>query len=61
MTKAKSTGFIKDNLDCKAPIEEQFMLGQQIGVRGTPAIILENGEMLPGYMPADEIAKRLNI
>jgi thiol:disulfide interchange protein DsbC len=61
MTKAKTSGFIKDNLKCDAPIEAQFQLGQQIGVRGTPAIILENGEMLPGYMPAEEIAKRLKI
>jgi thiol:disulfide interchange protein DsbC len=22
-----------------------------VGVRGTPAIVLEDGEMLPGYLP----------
>lgn len=61
MTKAKATGFIKDNLDCKAPIEAHLALGAQFGVRGTPAIILESGELLPGYLPADELAKKLGI
>lgn len=61
MTKAKSTGFIKDNLNCDAPIADQLRLGQQLGVRGTPAIVLESGEMLPGYMPAESLAQRLNI
>ena len=35
-------------------------LGGLIGVRGTPAIILEDGEMLPGYVPANKLAKSLD-
>lgn len=61
MTKAKATGFIKENLKCEAPIAAHLELGAQFGVRGTPAIILESGELLPGYMPADELAKKLGI
>ena len=61
MTKAKATGFIKENLDCKAPIEEHLELGGHFGVRGTPAIVLESGELMPGYMPADELAKKLGL
>lgn len=61
MTKAKATGFIKENLKCEAPIEAHLALGEQFGVRGTPAIVMSNGEMLPGYMPADELAKKLGI
>ncbi len=61
MNKTKATGFIKENLGCDAPIEQQLMLGGEFGVRGTPAIILQNGEMLPGYMPADELAKKLGL
>jgi thiol:disulfide interchange protein DsbC len=61
MTKAKATGFIKENLACNAPIEAHLELGAQFGVRGTPAIILESGELLPGYLPADELAKKLGI
>ena len=61
MNKAKATGFIKENLNCEAPIEEQLALGAEFGVRGTPAIILQNGELLPGYMPADELAKKIGL
>ncbi len=43
------------------PVAAQFMLGTQLGVRGTPALVLEDGTLLPGYLPADELAKVLNI
>ncbi len=33
--------------------------GQGPGVRGTPAIVLPNGEMLPGYLPPQALAMRL--
>ena len=61
MNKAKATGFIKENLACEAPIEAHLALGAQFGVRGTPAIILQSGELLPGYLPADDLAKKLGI
>ena len=61
MSKAKATGFIKENLNCEAPIEAQLALGAQFGVRGTPALIFESGELVPGYMAADELAKKLGL
>lgn len=61
MNKAKATGFIKENLNCEAPIEAQLALGAEFGVRGTPAIVLQDGELLPGYMPADELAKKIGL
>lgn len=61
MSKAKATGFIKENLNCDAPIEAQFALGAEFGVRGTPAIVLSSGELVPGYMPAEELAKKLGL
>ena len=42
---------------CANPVTSQFELGQSIGVSGTPAIVLENGQMIPGYQPAPNIAK----
>ena len=42
---------------CANPVDKQFQLGQMVGVQGTPAIILANGQMLPGYQPAGELAK----
>jgi len=42
---------------CANPVSKQFKLGQQIGVNGTPAIVLENGHVIPGYQPAPQVAK----
>ena len=42
------------------PVEKHFLLGQKIGITGTPAIIKSNGELLPGYLPPEELLTRLN-
>jgi len=44
---------------CKNPVLEQFITGTRLGVNGTPAIFLENGQILPGYYPADVLIKFL--
>ena len=46
---------------CVNPIAAQYLLGNQMGVTGTPAIIYEDGTLLPGYLPAAELASRLGI
>lgn len=45
---------------CVNPVTEQYEAGRAIGVRGTPAIVLESGEMIPGYVPPEELASRLD-
>ncbi|MEA3413147.1 MAG: DsbC family protein [Pseudomonadota bacterium] len=45
---------------CKNPVTEQHDLGLAMGVNGTPAILLESGELLPGYKPADKLSKYLD-
>ncbi|MAY43052.1 MULTISPECIES: thioredoxin fold domain-containing protein [unclassified Neptuniibacter] len=60
MDQAKLSGGIKGS-DCKTSVIEQMELGQNLGVRGTPAMILESGELMPGYRPAKELAKVLGI
>ncbi|WP_017937378.1 DsbC family protein [Zestomonas thermotolerans] len=42
---------------CDNPVSKQYELGQMIGVQGTPAIVLANGQMIPGYQPAPQLAK----
>lgn len=44
-----------------APIAEQYRLGGQMGVRGTPAIFLESGEAIPGYRPSDELLSLMGL
>jgi thiol:disulfide interchange protein DsbC len=58
MTDAKNGKRIAKK-SCNNPVKEQFALGRSVGVRGTPSLILENGEMIPGYMPPAELLKRL--
>jgi thiol:disulfide interchange protein DsbC len=45
---------------CTNPINEHFDLGRQAGVTGTPSIIMPDGSLMPGYLPADELLNRLN-
>lgn len=47
--------------DCKNPVAQQFELGQNLGVTGTPAIILQDGTLIPGYVEADKLAKELKL
>ena len=58
MTDAKARREIEER-ECKNSINKQYELGQRVGVRGTPAIMLSDGELLPGYMPAAKLIARL--
>lgn len=44
---------------CENPVGEHYDLGQRLGVRGTPSIFLDNGRMIPGYVPAERLAAML--
>jgi thiol:disulfide interchange protein DsbC len=46
--------------DCDNPIDEHLKVARNLGVRGTPAIILQNGSMLPGYVPASKLVSELD-
>lgn len=58
MTDAKAGKRIK-NAKCDAKIAEQYELGQSFGVNGTPAIILEDGSLIPGYQPPKDLLRVL--
>lgn len=40
-----------EKASCPNPVLSQYQLAAQLGIRGTPAIILPDGEMIPGYQP----------
>ncbi|KPU82996.1 thiol:disulfide interchange protein [Psychromonas sp. PRT-SC03] len=46
---------------CSNSVKEQYELGLFFGVRGTPAIVLEDGSLKPGYLPADRLLKMLDV
>ena len=45
---------------CKNPVKDQYKLGQNMGVNGTPAIYSQEGVYLGGYLTANELSERLN-
>ena len=60
LTKAKS-GVSVASATCANPIEETYKLGQEIGVRGTPMVIFDDGNISPGYLPSAELIRRLGL
>lgn len=42
---------------CDNPVKQHMVEAQRFGVNGTPNIVLDNGELLPGYVPAQELIK----
>ncbi len=61
ITKLKSGIEIPTNVCEGNPVANQFNIGIQSGLSGTPAIVLESGELIPGYMPAAKLAKTIGI
>ncbi len=44
---------------CATPVARQYQLGRDLGIRGTPGIITEDGEYIAGYMPAPKLVEHL--
>lgn len=44
---------------CPNPIADQYELGREIGVTGTPALVTTDGTLIPGYMPPAQLRARL--
>jgi Protein-disulfide isomerase len=59
LTKAKNGKSIP-SLECNNPIAAQYLLGQEVGVTGTPAIVTENGQIIPGYRKPADMLQALN-
>ncbi|AJJ03646.1 DSBA-like thioredoxin domain protein [Yersinia pseudotuberculosis] len=45
---------------CKTDISKHYQLGVQFGIQGTPAIVLQNGTIVPGYQGPKEMLQMLN-
>jgi thiol:disulfide interchange protein DsbC len=41
-------------------ITRNYALGRDVGLTGTPAIMLEDGTLVSGYLPAPQLAKALD-
>lgn len=61
LTRLKSGLDIRGAVCPENPIAKQFQFGSSIGVRGTPAIFLESGELISGYRSSDALLKALGL
>ncbi|WP_417329721.1 DsbC family protein [Halomonas cupida] len=50
---------VSPSQSCQEAVEDGFQLGQRFGVTGTPTIVLPNGEMGEGYVPAGQIVQAI--
>ena len=48
-----------DALDCDSPVASHYQIGHDLGVNGTPALLLESGRMVPGFVDAPRLLELL--
>lgn len=53
-------GVAIDQRTCENPVDAHYELGKSIGVTGTPAILTESGQLIPGYLPAARLSEALS-
>ena len=59
MDKAKSNQQIPMQTCETSPVMDQYALGRMLGVNGTPSLLLEDGRMVPGYVPQARLVPML--
>jgi thiol:disulfide interchange protein DsbC len=41
-------------------VQNHYVMGQEVGLSGTPAIVLDDGELIAGFLPPDALKMRLD-
>jgi thiol:disulfide interchange protein DsbC len=49
---------VKDQ-SCKDPIKQHMKVASMVGVTGTPTLVMDDGSVLPGYLPAQRLLQAL--
>ena len=52
---------ISGDTSCATPIDKNLAFGREKKIQGTPTLIFEDGERIPGAMPIAEFEKRLAL
>jgi thiol:disulfide interchange protein DsbC len=60
LTKAKRGEVLTTKVCSPTPVQQHYSLGLTFGVTGTPAIVTEKGEILPGYLSPSELEDYLD-
>ena len=59
LTLAKNGGD-PEPMVCPNPVDEHYSLGKELGVTGTPSMVMADGTMIPGYVPPAQLRQRLD-
>ena len=60
MTRSKS-GEVLPTLSCTNPVADHYQAGVDGGVRGTPTLVLDDGSVIGGYLPANDLLIRIGL
>lgn len=60
LTNAKLGKPLGASVCADTPVAGQFALGRELGVSGTPGLVLETGELVPGYLPPPQLKAYLD-
>lgn len=60
MTRSKA-GEVLPVLSCTNPVADHFQAGVDGGVRGTPTLVLDDGSVIGGFLPANELLIRIGL
>ena len=59
MNRAKRGEALNISTACPNPVLKQWQAGETLGVNATPMIVLPDGELVRGYVPAARLAQRI--
>jgi thiol:disulfide interchange protein DsbC len=60
LTKAKLGQAVKAAKCADTPVKQTWDLGHEIGIEGTPGVVLADGELIPGYLPPQQLLAKLS-
>ncbi len=60
LTEAKA-GVELDSKSCETPILSHIQVASAFGLKGTPHIVIDDGEVIGGYMPAKNLIQKLGL
>lgn len=50
---------VADAKECQKAVDSQLLKAREIGITGTPTLFMENGQIIPGYVPAQRLMQML--
>lgn len=61
MDEMKNKNKLPSSKACSSPIKQHLTEVRKLSLNGTPALLFEDGNLVPGYVPAEEIIKGLGL